>query len=509
MKSAADPLLALTIEQHAGIAVALAEGFPRADVLAQERIDEDAYRPADVAWKKRLVEDAAGEGKLFAEYKERRAEAEDWLRRKVEPLDSDLSAWLGFLKAWASAPRPFDLLAKTGLSLGDVGRLGRAWERAFARDKKLARRTEKLAPDAQMPSKVNVEPRKLRPFPWSPGAAERPPAPTAPLGEIEDAPAATPELPPEVVVQAVTPSYLIEGSAHMGPPDAPSARRPVGAAGGNLGRPALPSYAKNVPLDSTAPVLFLRGADGLPFSPESGPSKMAIRTEEPSLPARSGETALAIDLSNIAVTPFEQPPSKGAVAEKAVTPSVEKGAAGGPEFGTVAVFELPKSLVLPFSAAEGPRAYGETVTLDPALVARAAMPFGGEGHRKAEQGRPKGEAPSEARGAAPSTPLASPPISAPERAGSPAGRPVPGPESPPRLSLLEHAALCAEIALRPATEGDVLSRAGLDAASKTALDAYFQGLRAESPLADAAWTKAYRESFSRLVVVAWKGAPGR
>lgn len=477
MSVAPDPALALTLEQHAGIAVALAEGFPRAEVLSQERIDEKAYRPADAAWKKRLVDDAGGEGKLFAAYQAKRAEAEDWLRRKVDPLDADLSAWLGFLKAWSAAPKPFEILSGHGLTLADVGRLGRAWERAFARDDKLARRAEQLTRSARMPGKVTVEPGKLRPFPWSPGVAETPSAPAA-------------------------------------PPDVPSAKAKAGPGAESASGRALPSYARNIAPDSTAPVFYLSGTDGLPFSPDSGSSKIEFAPSKPSTPGMRGETALVLDLSRMPVTPFEPASSKGASAEKTGGPSAENVAAPQkpeePAFGTVAVFELPKSLILPFAPAAAPSsdpaatpknreqgaaagaskkvspepspsrvpetrppAIGETVTLDPALVQRAALPFSGDA-------RPENETP-------------------------PVVRQAPPPESPPRLSLLEHAALCAEIDHRPSTAADVLARAGLDPASKAALDTYFEELRAERPAAEAAWTKAYRESYTRLVVSAWKG----
>ncbi|MBM4363889.1 MAG: hypothetical protein FJ104_14510 [Deltaproteobacteria bacterium] len=138
-----------------------------------------------------------------------------------------------------------------------------------------------------------------------------------------------------------------------------------------------------------------------------------------------------------------------------------------PAFGTVAVFELPKSLVLPFAPAPS---------------------------------RPSGS-PAPAVAAAPS---ASPPAPAAPSPVSPAS-----PNAPPRLSPLDHATLCAEIALRPAKATEALGRCGLDSASKAALDAYFNALRAERPAADAAWNKTYRESYARLILSAWKGPGSR
>ncbi|MFO0592349.1 MAG: hypothetical protein U0441_32690 [Polyangiaceae bacterium] len=497
--SADDPCLALTMEQHAGIAVALAEGFSRADVLAQEQIDEGAYRPADVAWKKRLVDDAAGEGKLFAAYQARRAEAEDWLRRKVEPLDSDLGAWLGFLKAWGSTPRPFEILARNGLTLNDVGRLGRVWERAFEKDDKLKKRAEKLAPEAQMPAKVSAAPRELRPFPWSPGAVLSPPPAPAPPAEIDAPP--PPELPAEIVVQAVTPSYLRDGARA----DPPSTGRDAGA---DAARLKLPSYARNIAPDTTSPIFYLRGTDGLPFSPESGPSKLSISAPEPGKPAQSGETALSVDISKMAITPFEKAPSKGGAPD---VPAAQAKASAPPVIGETVTLDpglvakakasLPfqkkdtpesKVPVVPAAQSKPPASapIGETVTLDPGLVAKAqaSMPFG--------------------RDKAP--PAAAPPVSAaaPPAPAAPPARPAGTAESPPALSLLDHAALWAEIALKRTPESEILTRAGLDAASKAALDAYFQRLRTERPPADAAWTKAYRDAYARLLISSWKGPTG-
>ena len=568
------------MEQHAGIAVALAEGFSRADVLGQERIDEAAYRPADVAWKQRLVADAAAEGSLFAAYRAKRAEAEDWLHRKVTPLDGDLGAWLGFLKAWSAAPRPFDILERAGLRLADVARLGRSWERALAADPKLRKRAEELAAAAEMPSRVTVDPSKLRPFPWSPGAAAEAPLEAE---SHDEAPVTPPDLAEVVVVQAV-PSYMREDG--LWSPIEPSTRAPgsVPVQGSAPGR-VLPSYARDVAPDATAPVFYLRGGDALPFSGE-GASPPAVSTPDENriLPAPSGETALVFELPRTVATPFERssapaptPPQEtpspvalqshpghfqqgvpplaargAAVPPKPLAPLASggtpespgtprgQGAKSEPAFGTVAVFELPRGLVLPFAprapgsgrigetlplvtpsenpslpfgdapatpgakaesaAARPPAQSGETVLLGPA-ISPPPTPFARPPAAPqqalcppAHPPSPAAARPDAARSAPPAAPRGGPPV------GHPAG------QSPP-LSLEDHAVLCAEIALRPGRAGDTLARCGLDPASKAALDAHFNALRSAQPAADAAWNKTYRESYTKLILSAWKG-PG-
>ncbi len=88
----------VTVEQYAGITAALAEDLPLDAVLAYEGLSPRTWKPVEVAWKLRL----ATEGVLapvFQVFVERRAEAEDWLSRRIAPLEDDLGAWL------AEAPR--------------------------------------------------------------------------------------------------------------------------------------------------------------------------------------------------------------------------------------------------------------------------------------------------------------------------------------------------------------------------------------------------------------------
>lgn len=66
--------------------------------------------------------------------------------RRIEPLESDLSAWLDFLRHWISAPDPRSKLAEFGLEPADVMRLQAHWSAQMARDAGLFRlAAERLA----------------------------------------------------------------------------------------------------------------------------------------------------------------------------------------------------------------------------------------------------------------------------------------------------------------------------------------------------------------------------
>ena len=446
--------LALTMEQHAGIAVALAEGFSRADVLAQEQVTEAAYRPADVAWKKRLVDSAAGDAKLFADYQQKKTEAEDWLRRDIAPLESDLPSWMGFLKAWGTSKQPFEMLSALGLTLGDMGRLGRHWARAFEKDPKLGQRAEKLSKDAnaaKMPASVTVGKAVLRPFPWSPGAPPAPPPVPPEIKVEEDSP--PPPAPPEIgPIVPVTPSFMREDAAPAGRGGVDEiSNRPLQKPGS--GGAILPSYARDAGMGGTTPVFYIKPGDAVPFAPKEGVDAGPLPAASPvAKPAQSGETALAVELpavirqalSRAGATPFDRP-------EKKPDPDPR----GAMSTGTIGVFDL-KELVLPFAPSQR-------------------------------------EAPS-----APA-PLALKPPVAPE---------IPKAASPPRLSILEHAAPTAELALGPERAAEIHARWGVDVATRMGLDAYFDEVRKERPAAASAWAKAYRDAYTHHILARMKG-PGR
>ncbi len=78
----------LMVEQYAGISAAIAEGYPLDAVLANEGLAPKFWPREDLAWKQKL----AAEPAMFDSYRAKLGEAEDWLGRKVTPLDEDLAA---------------------------------------------------------------------------------------------------------------------------------------------------------------------------------------------------------------------------------------------------------------------------------------------------------------------------------------------------------------------------------------------------------------------------------
>src|SRR5580700_5932296 len=98
-----EPIRGISLEQFAGVSAALMERFPLSAVLAINGLDEAAWSPAGAGWSARLA-GAGPSSTLLAAYLAALGNAEAWLGRRVQPLDEDLAAWLGFLGACSSHP---------------------------------------------------------------------------------------------------------------------------------------------------------------------------------------------------------------------------------------------------------------------------------------------------------------------------------------------------------------------------------------------------------------------
>jgi hypothetical protein len=156
----------LSLEQVAGIQVALAEPLPLADILAQEKVEEAAFRTAEAAFRARIGVDRAA----LAAYGELLAIAEDSLARKTPPLDSDPRAWGAFVGHLAQSKDEASTLRTVGLAPNDLARLRRLWHKKALTEEpvRLAIREGRERP---RPIDVRPEPQRLKPFPWSPGAS--------------------------------------------------------------------------------------------------------------------------------------------------------------------------------------------------------------------------------------------------------------------------------------------------------------------------------------------------
>lgn len=174
------PLHGVSLARYAAVNAAVAEGFSLEQVLETERVDAHSFERADVKWKKRLADAVSTPDGLVQRYQAELAAAEDWLTRKVTPLDSDLAAWMIFLNAYSSAPNPADLLARHGLGMNDLSRLSRLWQQRIEEDPSLGQRVTSLPTNDDVPP-IEVDPpllKRARTGGAAAAAKERPQAPT-------------------------------------------------------------------------------------------------------------------------------------------------------------------------------------------------------------------------------------------------------------------------------------------------------------------------------------------
>lgn len=175
---------ALPLEHYAAIVAALGDEHALAEVLAVEGVPLSAWARADVSHKARLARDPeAFEGFVRALF-----EAEDRAARAVRPLADDAPAWVAFLAAFEREGA--GLLPALGLTMNDLSRLGREWDRRVARDDKLAARLAELRQELKKSGarpatpRLTLGPRRLVPSPFA-RAAGSPLRPEQQRGEGE------------------------------------------------------------------------------------------------------------------------------------------------------------------------------------------------------------------------------------------------------------------------------------------------------------------------------------
>ncbi|MFO0615667.1 MAG: hypothetical protein U0414_23940 [Polyangiaceae bacterium] len=238
-------LVGITLEQYSGVTAAISVGLPLARVLAQEQIDAATWPAAARAWSEAI----AGSSEVLIEHMQKRRIADDCLARKISPLEDDPAAWVGLLGALALAEAPGDLVGALGITMADVGRIGRAWKRRATSDPALAARMQELAPSAAAPTKLDVGPLELRRFPWSP-APPPPPAnkdtrgalgvgaalPERAIGEVERNLASF-----QIAEQRALAPRSGLGAPDLPPPPPPAPAPPPSSAGAQLVVTAMPA----------------------------------------------------------------------------------------------------------------------------------------------------------------------------------------------------------------------------------------------------------------------------
>jgi hypothetical protein len=81
---------------YVAVQAALSEGFSEDEVFEHEKLSPEAWRRADEAWASALSDSAEKDSKLFDNY-DATYNAYKWaFHRVIEPLESDLDAWMNF-----------------------------------------------------------------------------------------------------------------------------------------------------------------------------------------------------------------------------------------------------------------------------------------------------------------------------------------------------------------------------------------------------------------------------
>ena len=458
----------LTVEQYAGISAALTDGFPLEAVLENEGLEPKDWPGADTAWKQKIVGDPA----TFASYRARLGEAEDWLGRKVAPLDDDLAAWLGFLGAYAKHAAPFDLLGGLGLGMNDLGRLQRRWHQRLEADQELAKQAAELA--KKKPSaipKVSAAKGVLKPFPWSKQRAPRRPSPAeAKAADRHDAPAKELAFAPP----AFAPHPDLQPFA--APVPAPLA-------------PLAPPPAARSALAGTALTVDVPRGPALPFGRGIVPKEIAEGSPDEPRPQRSGlgGTALAVDVPRGPALPFAGE-NKAIPAPPAPPPPAKPRAAPSPLAETSFLVDVPRGLPLPFTPGPAP---ASVIAAKPAHEAKAPRAASKLGETTLAADIPRG----------PALPFAGPGAgeAKKKKLGElklgmeiPKNLPLPRAAYTPPLTLEQHASLVVELGFAPERTAETLARYRLTIESRAELDAHYREKIAGSAEIRAAWDRAYQ-----------------
>jgi hypothetical protein len=506
----------ISLGRFAAVKAALAEGFSLRAVLAVEELDRKAYGEADLAWMARLARDKA----LFERYVGELADAEDWLARRVVPLDVDLAAWITFQTALSSSGAAANLLRNAGIGLNDVSRLSRSWTKRMDEDDSLKEKAAELGQEGpgELP-RITAEPARLRR-----SRAAGPPAPK----KAPSAPAAAtaPALSRDEAAALEVDRYAsLQAELQIWKGDEERLLRKYGIASEEA-RAALeqrwrarlekdPALARDY---RALHAYFLTQAetarraghhepagDALPavvsYAPEAYAAPIAVAP--PPRPDAGGTLDIAAILARPAL-PFAAdttPPSEALRNAEAHAAEVQ-----GPALprrpmdagGTVDVKAILRRPAIPFAGAaqapsppvEAPRApqasrpdAGGTVDIKAILRGGPALPFAAAKPASPPAEPPRAPQPSrpDAGGTVdvkailkgPALPFAAAPPAPPAPA-------APAPAASP-LTLEQYASLCVELQRRPDRIAETLGRYRVTAEQRAQLDAYWRSRLAADP----------------------------
>jgi hypothetical protein len=435
-KPGSEPLHDVTLQQYAAVKAAAAEEFSLDDILLIEEIQPEPWSLADEAW----TELVASDPEVFASFTKELADAEDWLSRKVTPLEADLDAWVGFLITFEAAPEA--TLEKTKLRISDVSRLVRRWDQRKQKEPEIGKKLDAARAKIQKQGRVDLPPVQVE------------------LLALKRSRAAKPKRPDEPAPAAPARSAQREASAHV----------------------TLDRYAALV-AELTAKgaqpdkVLASRGLSEADF--DAIERVWTRRIEE------DRETRL--DFGRLLAHQRSRIVSAGkAAAEAAQEDREPEPAASSPDHTLDPDARAVAKPSLPFGPVGWP---GWDLTsrsapvreLEPAPDAGSTLPLD-----VAPATRP------------PSLPFAREPRALPSPAAS-APPPPPSKPNTPTLSTERYASLCVELGLWPDRAAAILEQYGLSEADKSAIDARFKASFAADASAHRRWFEASETYLAWLV----------
>lgn len=175
---------------YVAVQAALSEGFAEEVVFEHEKISPEAWQRADEAWALALADSVERDSKLFDNY-DATYNAYKWaFHRVIEPLESDLDAWMNFTGQLNASEDQKQFLGDLGVDQNDVVRLQQIWAARVGEDADLrTRMAERMGkepgevppldvPEKKLPPPVNDRPITAPPEPdAAPPEAKKPPPP--------------------------------------------------------------------------------------------------------------------------------------------------------------------------------------------------------------------------------------------------------------------------------------------------------------------------------------------
>jgi hypothetical protein len=422
----------VSLDQYAGVTAGVAEAFPLDAVLANEGIDPRVWPRAEEAWADRLASEGETDRALQEVFDERLREARARYGVRVQPLDDDLRAWLDFFRRWSESPDPLALLGGFGLRATDVMQLHQTWSQRLGADPALQKQAQEiLAEEPGDPVAITTSARVMIPNAGSFAA----PAPRAAL------------------------PWPRPDDAALGA---------AGPAGPGRGKGADDEDPEDTQLDAAGapPPLFV-AFPGWPVAIGAAPAPVPV-TRSPD------EDAAAMP----AVLPFQAP----APAPLTPPPPRPAGASKTVEITANELSPFAMAPALPFQAAELEEP--STVPIQVPSPLHAVYPEGPP---------PEPVSPPRKKVAQTMEWVLTPPSAAlPFSAGPAAQSPPPAGGAAPLLTLDQHAALHAELAVAPHDAASVLARYRLTPQAQALVDEHWRNQLAAAPAMRTVWGEAYQ-----------------